>query len=93
MEISGVGRGFAVALETVPTIPAERATQDREVVRAVKALNGAEMFGQENQLTFQRDVRTKQMVIRIVNRDTDEVIAQIPEDYVLDLAKSVQPAL
>ena len=34
----------------VATIPVDRAAENREVVRAVKALNATEMFGQENQL-------------------------------------------
>jgi uncharacterized FlaG/YvyC family protein len=68
----------------------DKAAENREVVRAVKALNGTEMFGEENQLTFRRDPETQRMVIRVVNRNTEEVITQIPEEYVLRLAADLK---
>lgn len=61
----------------------------REVVQAVKALNQTEMFGQDNQLEFQRDQASRRMVIRIVNRKTNEVVSQVPPEYVLRLAENM----
>ena len=69
----------------------DQAAENREIVRAVKALNGTEMFGQENQLTFRRDPETQRMVIRVVNRQTEEVVTQIPAEYVLRLAADLKP--
>ena len=86
MEISGVGRSVAIGTEVMQAIPSERVAQHREVVQAVKALNRTEMFGQDNQLTFQRDPRVQRMVVRIVNQQTQEVVAQIPNESVLQLA-------
>jgi uncharacterized FlaG/YvyC family protein len=68
----------------------DQAAENREIVRAVKALNGSEMFGGENQLTFRRDPETRRMVIRVVNRQTEEVISQIPAEYVLRLAADLE---
>ena len=51
---------------------------------------GAELFGQDNQLTFQRDIETQRMVIRMVNRRTNEVISQIPAEYVLRLSQDLK---
>jgi len=64
--------------------------QDREVVRAVKALNGAGLTGQDQELVFQRDAQTQRMVIRLVDRKTSEVISQIPPEYVLRLAEQLK---
>jgi uncharacterized FlaG/YvyC family protein len=90
METTAIHRG--APFSTAPSATtADQAAEDREVVRAVKALNSTETFGEENQLTFRRDPETKRMVIRVVNKETDEVISQIPADYVLRLARDLAP--
>jgi len=76
----------ASAAAPAPAIPVDKAAENREVVQAVKALNGAEMFGQDNVLVFQKDAQTHRMVIRVVNKRTQEVVSQIPPEYVLRLA-------
>jgi uncharacterized FlaG/YvyC family protein len=74
----------------VQAIPAEQAAAHRDVVQAVKALNATEMFGQGNELTFQMDTQTKRMVIRVVNRQTKEVVSQVPPEYVLRLSEDLK---
>jgi uncharacterized FlaG/YvyC family protein len=91
MEISAV-RANAPAPPAPETIPAVQAAENRDVVQAVKALNGAEMFGHDNQLMFQRDAQTQRMVIRMVDRKTNEVVTQIPAEYVLRLAEDLKRA-
>jgi uncharacterized FlaG/YvyC family protein len=59
----------------------------RALVQAVKAVNAIEMFGQDNELTFFLDRNTHRAVVRIVNRNTHEVVQQIPSEYVLRLAE------
>jgi uncharacterized FlaG/YvyC family protein len=61
----------------------------RELMLAVKAVNQAGLFGQ-NELTFVIDPKTRRTVVRIVNRETREVVDQIPEKYVLDLAEEIK---
>jgi len=84
MDISGLNRSTAAT--PVPPAPAEQQTQNREVIQAVKALNSAEMFGENHELRFQKDPQTHRMVVSIVNRQTKEVLSQIPPEYVLELA-------
>jgi uncharacterized FlaG/YvyC family protein len=69
-----------------PTTPVDKAAENREVIQAVKALNSSQMFGQDNELLFQKDRQTHRMVVRVVNRKTQEVVSQIPPEYVLRLA-------
>jgi len=83
---SGAGQAMPV---TAPTIPAEQAAQNREVIQAVKAINNAEMFGQDRELTFQRDAVTNRMVVRVVDRKTKEVLSQLPPEYVLRLSENL----
>jgi len=90
MDIASVNRVTQPAPASVPAIPADVASENREVVQAVKALNGSQMFGDENQLTFQRDSQTQRMVVRVVNRKTNEVVSQIPPEYVLRLAADLK---
>lgn len=90
MEITGVNRSVQTAPANTTPVPVDQAAQNREVVQAVKALNETEMFGQDNQLRFQKDQQTGKMVVQIVNSKTNEVISQIPSKYVLALAEDAK---
>ena len=87
MDISGASRSLEPVAATKRAIPIEKAAENRHVVQAVKALNGAEMFGPENELQFQRDPKTQRMILRVVNRHTKEVLTQAPTEYVLRMAQ------
>ena len=91
MEVSSVHR----IAETISTsgagLSADPAGEIRDVVQAVRALNQAEMFGEENELQFQMDHATRRMLIRVVNRKTKEVVSQAAPEYVLGLARDLQP--
>ncbi len=69
-----------------PVIPADRAAENREVIQAVKAVNNAAWFGDQNELTFQMDLRTHRMLMRVINRNTREVVDQYPAEYILRIA-------
>jgi uncharacterized FlaG/YvyC family protein len=88
MDVASLNHGVQASTATAPTpiAPANKAAENREVIQAVKALNGSQMFGQENELMFQRDRQTQRMIVRVVNRTTQEVVSQIPAEYVLRLA-------
>jgi uncharacterized FlaG/YvyC family protein len=60
------------------------------VVQAVKAVNQSEMFGEDNDLVFQKDPDTQRMVVKVINRKTKDVISQIPPEYVLRLAENLK---
>jgi len=85
MEITGIDRPAPGLHSPAPVAPVDQAAEAREVVKAVKALNGTEMFGPENELLFQKDPQTQRMVVRLVNRQTREVVTQVPAEYVLRL--------
>lgn len=88
-----IGRIDGAGDFTLPTgytslTPKEREDQ-QQLVRAVAALNKAELYGQEQELRFVYDRYSKKPILRIVNKQTDEVIRQVPPDYVLRLAESM----
>jgi flagellar protein FlaG len=89
MDISAVAR----SLQPEPAAPVsttEQPTQTRDIVQAVKALNATEMFGENNELIFQMDQQSKRMVVQIVNRQTKEVLSQIPPEYILRLSEDLK---
>jgi flagellar protein FlaG len=65
--------------------------EDRHaLIQAVHAVNAAEMYGPENELSFAFDRKTRHAIVRIVDRKTREVVQQIPSEQVLKLAEELQ---
>ncbi len=62
-------------------------TENRQIIQAVRAVNASVKLGDNNELTFSLDRQTRRPVIKIVNRKTNEVVAQIPNEQVLRLAE------
>ena len=85
--ISSSDRVIQAPAAIASAIPVDKVAEKRQVIQAVKALNQSQMFGQDNELLFQRDRDTQRMVVRVVNRQTQELISQIPPEYVLRLAE------
>ena len=90
MDITAISRGDAAIHAPAPAVTLDKVAERREVVQAIKAVNGTEMFGPENELLFQRDPETKRFVVRVVNRKTREVLSQVPEEYLLRLAQDLR---
>jgi len=81
---------FALATSLSSSQTAERRAEQREIIKAVQALNGAEFFGQGRELQFTLDRDTKRPVLKIVDRQTGEVVAQVPPEHVLKLARQIE---
>jgi uncharacterized FlaG/YvyC family protein len=90
MDLTAINRSATGIHAPAPEVTLDKAAEKREVVQAVKAVNGTEMFGPENELRFQMDPETKRFVVRVVNRKTREVLSQVPEEYVLRLAEDMK---
>src|SRR4051794_25532694 len=50
MDISAINRVATGVHAPDPLVPADKVAEKQEVVRAIKAVNGTEMFGPENEL-------------------------------------------
>ncbi|MGA2435572.1 MAG: flagellar protein FlaG [Bryobacteraceae bacterium] len=87
MNISSVqGAGQPAAPVSAP-VPSEQIAQQREVIQAVRAVNEAGLYGQNNELVFAKDPQTRRPIVKVVQRDTNEVVDQIPPERVLQLAQ------
>jgi uncharacterized FlaG/YvyC family protein len=64
--------------------------ENREVIRAVRAINASGNLGNDQELVFSLDRQTRRPVIKIVNRITSEVLRQIPNERVLHLAEDLK---
>jgi uncharacterized FlaG/YvyC family protein len=85
-----VGNATAIAAVSTQSAPQPLNEEQRSVIQAVKAVNGAALFGQENELTFVVDRFSRLPAVRIVNRSTHEMVAQIPSETVLELAATIE---
>lgn len=90
MEFTPVNKPGPV-MAPVQTADVERAAENRALIQAVKAVNGAELFGSNSELRFVVDRETQRPVIRLVDRETRDIIRQIPPEYVLRLAEDLVP--
>ncbi len=78
---------------TAPEVPASIQKEQREMIRAVKAINASELFGEDNELTFVLDRETRRPLVRIVDKKTQQVVRQIPPEYALRMAEDLKLAL
>jgi uncharacterized FlaG/YvyC family protein len=90
--INGLTSGVVAApansgLTSTPTLVVE---ERRALIQAVRAVNAAELFGQENELSFTFDRGSQRAVVRIVDRITREVVQQFPTEQVLRLAEELK---
>ena len=63
--------------------------EQRNLVQTVKAVNASDMLKQDNELTFVQDRTLRRAVAQIVNKQTGEVVDQIPAEYVLRMAEEL----
>ncbi len=71
-------------------LSSEELIGQRALIQAVKALNFAELFGQNSELTFVLDRETHRPLVRLIDRKTNEVIRQIPPEYLLRMARDLK---
>jgi len=86
MNVSLTTPATAYAPTNTPKVQEQQGEQ-RELIQAIKAINASGMLGDQNMLTFTVDSATRRTVVRIVDRETNEVISQLPAEEVLRVAR------
>lgn len=93
MEIGKLDRLYLAPVQPVPEpLSAQDRAQQQQLVQAVHAVNLAEVFGQNTELTFSFEPKTHRAILRVVDKETGEVIRQLPPEYVLRLADGTRRA-
>jgi len=77
-----------VAVPSPVSMSAEQQAENRQLIQAVHAVNAAELFGKDTELTFAFDRTTRRALIRLVNRKAGKEIRLIPAEELLGLASS-----
>ena len=67
-------------------VDAVQLAQRKELIQASKAINASGVLGADSDLVFVVDRATHRAIMRVVDRQTKEVIMQLPPEYVLNLA-------
>jgi len=81
-------------VNSTPVLTATSVTETKvhvapELIQAVKAVNGAKLFGHDAELSFTMDRESKRFVVRLVDKETRKVIRQIPAEDVLRQADNL----
>ncbi|MEO8661875.1 MAG: flagellar protein FlaG [Bryobacteraceae bacterium] len=90
MEIGSFDSNIPPVTVSNTALSPEARTEQVQLIKAVKAVNSAELFGQNTELTFVMDRQSKRPVLRLVDVRTKEVIRQVPTEYALRLAQAAQ---
>jgi len=85
MDVSPLQTPSQVAAPGPVSISAEQQAENRQLIQAVHAVNAAELFGKDSELTFAFDRTARRAVIRLVNRKTRKEIRRIPSEELLQL--------
>ncbi len=90
MDISSVEQQKPLVASAPQPLPPQQVAERRQLIQAVREVNKSEMLGDNNELTFVVDPKTRKAVVRVVNRQTNEVVFQMPPDYVLRMAEELK---
>ncbi len=88
MNISSIQQSAPLTRTETSATPPLSAEQ-RTLIQAVKAVNAAQAFGEDNEVTYSVDRAARLVVAKVVNKSTGEVVDQIPAEYVLRLAEKI----
>ncbi len=77
------------AVTAGPTTDPETAAVNRVVAAAAKILNDSGAAGNSHEFSIAIDPATRQAVVRIIDRSTQEVVEQIPTEYLLRIARQL----
>lgn len=78
-----------VAHASSPTSPLDR-PENQTLIRAVEAVNKSGLMGESQELVFTFDRKLRKPILRIVDKETGELIQQIPQEYLLRLAEQAR---
>ncbi len=81
--IGGSDRGSSV-------VSPQQAAQQRVLAKAAGTINASQVLGPNNELTFVIDQATHVAVARVVDQTTQEVVMQVPSEYVLQMAAAIE---
>jgi uncharacterized FlaG/YvyC family protein len=73
--------------ETQPSVAAQDRARMQAVAAAVRTINESGIVGPDRQVTFSTDAASRELVVRVVDKQSKDVLVQWPSEYALNLAQ------
>ena len=90
MQIGPISRIDPSELKTSPSQAQYHPFEAGELARAVKLLNQSKLFGDRRELSFRWDADAHRPIVRIVDRQSGEVIQEIPSQELLRMTAEME---
>ena len=91
MDVASVSQPGQVLPAVPDTTGANWLVENRELIRSVKNIDASGLFGDGSELTFAMDRQTRRPVIRVIDRQSQKVLWQLPPEYLLRMAEVLGP--
>ena len=66
--------------------PPRQASLTRELRQAIQTVNAQQVFGANREIRFSYDRAAQRAIIQVVDKDTDEIVEQLPPNQLLGIA-------
>jgi uncharacterized FlaG/YvyC family protein len=86
-QVSGAALWNIPLPETQTRSAPETRARTQAVAAAVRTINESGIVGPDRQVTFSTDAATRELVVRVVDKQSKDVLVQWPSDYALNLAQ------
>ena len=90
MELYAIRPGGPVTPTADVQINPQQRAERTALVQAAKTLNDIQAFGPSSEVTFSLDRVTHKPLLQIVDRQTREVLSQLPPEYLLRMAAQLK---
>jgi flagellar protein FlaG len=90
MQIGPISRIDPSELRTSQSQSQQHPFEAGELARAVKLLNQSNLFGDRRELSFRWDADSHRPIVRIVDRQSGEVIQEIPSQELLRMTAEME---
>lgn len=90
MDITPVDQHRPLPASAPQPVSQEQVAERKQLIQAVREVNKSELLGENNELTFVMDRKSRKALVRVVNRQTNEVVLQIPPEYLLRMAEELK---
>ncbi len=92
-QINGNRTGRAMVTEKAENLqPGKDTIKTEDIKAAITELNNL-ATGFDDKIKFSLDEKTKQIVIKLIDRDTNEVVGEIPSKYSIRLLEHFQQSM
>jgi uncharacterized FlaG/YvyC family protein len=86
-QVSGAALWNIPLPEAQPAVAAESRARTQAVAAAVRTINESGIVGPDRQVTFSTDAASRELVVRVVDKQSKDVLVQWPSEYALNLAQ------